>query len=98
MEVENTRLANQLLTIPYVEPRKMTTAKDKTSLKSPLANQLIRRTTSSIGGKVYHYKHLPVEIYSQNWKLQKEGDSYSISFLALVGEKRVQVMVASTHC
>jgi IS605 OrfB family transposase len=97
MTAENTRLANELLAIPYVERREMTTAKIVTSLKSALANQTIRHTVSATGRKVKHYKCLPPEINKQNWKLEKRGDTYSLSFPTIQGDKRVPIVVASKH-
>jgi hypothetical protein len=97
MTRENTRLANELLQIPYVERREITTAKIVTSLKSALANQTIRHTISATGRKVKHYKCLPPEINKQNWKLEKRGDTYSISFPTIQGEKRVPIVIASVH-
>lgn len=58
MMVENTRLANELLSIPYIERREITTAKIATSLKSALANQTIRHTISATGRQVKQYKCL----------------------------------------
>lgn len=97
MNVENTRLANELLAMPYMERREMTTAKVTTSLKSALANQTIRHTISATGRKVKHYKCLPVEINKQNWKLEKRGDTYSLSFPTISGVKRVPIIVADNH-
>jgi transposase len=97
MTAENTRLANELLAIPYVERREVTTAKIITSLKSALANQTIRHTISATGRKVKHYKCLPPEINKQNWKLEKRGDTYSLSFPTIQGDKRVPIVVASKH-
>jgi len=97
MTRENTRLANELLAIPYVERREITTAKIVTSLKSALANQTIRHTISATGRKVKHYKCLPPEINKQNWKLEKRGDTYSLSFPTIQGEKRVPIVIASIH-
>ena len=97
MLVENTRLANELLAMPYMERREMTTAKVRTTLKSALANQMIRHTISSTGRKVKQYKKLPVEVNKQNWKLEKRGNIYSISFPTIQGVKRVPIEVASTH-
>lgn len=97
MLVENTRLANELLARPYMERREMTTAKVRTTLKSALANQTIRHTISSTGRKVKRYKKLPVEINKQNWKLEKRGGIYSISFPTIQGVKRVPIEVASNH-
>jgi len=97
MTRENTRLANELLAIPYVERREITTAKIVTSLKSALANQTIRHTISATGRKVKHYKCLPPEINKQNWKLEKRGDTYSLSFPTIQGEKRVPIVIASVH-
>lgn len=97
MTRENTRLANDLLAIPYVERREITTAKIVTSLKSALANQTIRHTISATSRKVKHYKCLPPEINKQNWKLEKRGDTYSLSFPTIAGDKRVPIIVASSH-
>ncbi len=97
MLAENTRLANELLAMPYMERREMTTAKVRTSLKSALANQAIRHTISATGRKVKQYKKLPVEINKQNWKLEKRGDTYSISFPTIQGVKRVPIDVAFHH-
>lgn len=97
MTAENTRLANELLAIPYIARREVTTAKVITSLKSALANQTIRHTISATGRKVKHYKCLPPEINKQNWKLEKRGDIYSLSFPTTVGDKRVPIVVASSH-
>ncbi|MBD0361633.1 MAG: IS200/IS605 family element transposase accessory protein TnpB [Coleofasciculus sp. C3-bin4] len=97
MTRENTRLANELLQIPYVERREITTAKIVTSLKSALANQTIRHTISATGRKVKHYKCLPPEINKQNWKLEKRGDTYSLSFPTIQGDKRVPIVIASVH-
>lgn len=91
MTEENTRVANYLLTVPYMERRKMTTAKVDSSLKSALLNQTIRHTASSIGRKVKHYKVLPPEINKQNWKLTLVADTYSISLPTIQGDKRVPI-------
>lgn len=97
MTAENTRLANKLLAMPYMERREVTTAKIITSLKSALANQTIRHTISATGRKVKHYKCLPPEINKQNWKLEKRGDTYSLSFPTIQGVRRVPIVVASKH-
>lgn len=97
MTVENTRIANELLSLPLTERRKMTTARIVSGLKSALVNQAIRHTVSGTGKKTKQYKVLPVEVNNQNWKLTKVGDTYSISFPTLKGDKRVPVEVASKH-
>ncbi len=97
MTAENTRLVNELLAIPYVERREVTTAKIITSLKSALANQAIRHTISATGRKVKHYKCLPPEINKQNWKLEKRGNTYSLGFPTIQGVRRVPIVVASKH-
>lgn len=97
MMVENTRLANELLSIPYIERREITTAKIATSLKSALANQTIRHTISATGRKVKQYKCLPVEVNKQNWKLERYGDTYSLSFPTILGVKRVPIVIAASH-
>ncbi|MFM6395574.1 MAG: RNA-guided endonuclease InsQ/TnpB family protein [Planktothrix sp.] len=97
MSAETTRLGNELLSIPYMERRKLSTSKVVSSLKSAIVNQVIRHTTSNIGRKTKHYKVLPPEINKQNWKLTKVGNTYSISFPTIQGDKRVPVEVASPH-
>ena len=97
MTSENTRLANALLAMPYMERREMTTARIITSLKSALANQTIRHTISATGRKVKRYKCLPPEINKQNWKLEKRGDTYSLSFPTIGGDKRVPITIASKY-
>lgn len=97
MTVENTRIANELLSLPLKERRKITTAKIASELKSALVNQTIRHTTSPTGRKTKQYKVLPVEVNNQNWKLTKKGDTYSISFPTTTGEKRVPITVTSSH-
>ncbi len=97
MTAENTRIANELLSLPLKERRKMTTAKIVSELKSALINQTIRHTTSPTGRKTKQYKVLPIEVNNQNWKLTKKGNTYSISFPTTKGEKRVPIDVASAH-
>jgi IS605 OrfB family transposase len=97
MTVENTRIANELLSLPLKERRKMTTAKIVKGLRSALVNQTIRHTTSPTGRKTKQYKTLPVEVNNQNWKLSKVGDTYSISFPTFKSDKRVPVTVASPY-
>lgn len=75
----------------------MTTAKIMSELKSALVNQVIRHTTSPTGRKTKQYKVLPVEVNNQNWKLTLKGNTYSISFPTLKGEKRIPIEVASPH-
>lgn len=97
MTIENTRVANELLAMPYMERRKMTTAKVMSSLKSALLNQVIRHTISATGRKAKRYQVLPPEINKQNWKLTKVGDTYSISFPTINGDKRVPIEIANKH-
>ena len=97
MTVENTLIANELLSLPIKERRKMTTAKIVSELKSALVNQTIRHTTSPTGRKTKYYQVLPVEVNNQNWKLTKVGETYSISFPTLKGVKRVPVTLTSVH-
>jgi putative transposase len=97
MSAETTRLGNELLKIPYMERRKLSTCKVISSLKSAIINQVIRHTTSRSGRKAKSYKVLPPEINKQNWKLTKVGNTYSISFPTIQGDKRVPVEVASPH-
>ncbi|ARV61879.1 transposase [Nostocales cyanobacterium HT-58-2] len=97
MEKENTRLANELLSIPYMERRKLTTAKVNSILASALSNQTIRHTISASGRHSKHYTKLPIEINRQNWNLHKVGDTYSLSFPTIQGVKRVPVEIASQH-
>jgi putative transposase len=97
MQIENTSIANELLKVPYVERRKYTTAMVASSLGSALVNQIIRHTISKTGRKVNHFKVLPVEVNKQNWKLLKKGETYSLSFPTVKGEKRVPISIASPH-
>jgi putative transposase len=97
MTTENTRIANELLSLPINEGRKITTAKIVSELKSALVNQTIRHTTSPTGRKTKYYKVLPVEVNNQNWKLAKKGNTYSISFPTNKGEKRIPVEIAAPH-
>ncbi|MFM6211027.1 MAG: RNA-guided endonuclease TnpB family protein [Planktothrix sp.] len=75
----------------------MTTAKIMSELKSALVNQVIRHTTSPTGHQTKQYKVLPVEVNNQNWKLTQKGNTYSMSFPTLKGEKRIPIEVASPH-
>lgn len=97
MTVENTRLANWLLSIPLPERRSMTTAKVESTLMSALVNQTIRHTTSGTGKKTKQFKKLPPEVNKQNWKIHKVGKTYSISFPTSQGVKRTPIEVASKH-
>ncbi|WP_017316065.1 RNA-guided endonuclease TnpB family protein [Mastigocladopsis repens] len=97
MEQENICLANKLLSLPYMERRKITTAKISSTLASALSNQTIRHTISATGREVKNYTKLPIEINKQNWSLHKVGDTYSLSFPTIKGVKRVPVEVASPH-
>jgi IS605 OrfB family transposase len=97
MTAENTQIANELLSMPIEERRKMTTAKIVSGLKSALINQIIRHTKSSTGRKTKKYKVLPVEVNNQNWKIVKVSNTYSISFPTTKGEKRIPIEVASSH-
>ena len=97
MTEENTRIANQLLSFLIKERRKMTTTKIMSELKSALVNQVIRHTKSPTGRQTKQYKVLPVEVNNQNWKLTLKGNTYSISFPTLKGEKRIPIKVASPH-
>ena len=92
-----TELANQLLRLPVKERRQLTTAKVVTPLKSALANQVIRQVKGKAGKKTKEFKLLPPEINYQNWRLFKQGDTYSISFPTLQGVKRVPIEIKSSH-
>ena len=94
---EYTELANELLRLPIEERKKLTTAKIVTSLKSALANQVIRQVKGKAGKKVKEFKLLPPEINYQNWRLFKVGETYSISFPTLHGVKRVPIDISSKH-
>jgi hypothetical protein len=80
MTLESPKVGNELLKIPYIQRREMTTAKIVSSLKSALLNQVIRHTTSTVGRKAKNYKVLPPEVNKQNWKLHLVGNTYSLSF------------------
>ena len=94
---EYTALANELLRLPIEERKKLTTAKVVTSLKSALANQVIRQVKGKAGKKVKEFKLLPPEINYQNWRIFKVGDTYSVSFPTLQGVKRVPFEIKSNH-
>jgi putative transposase len=92
-----TELANELLKLPIAERKKLTTAKVLTSLKSALANQVIRHCKGKAGKKTKKFKLLPPEINCQNWRLFNVGGIYSVSFPTLYGIKRVPISVKSHH-
>ena len=92
-----TLLANQLIKLPAKERKKLTTAQVVTSLKSALANQVIRQVKGKAGSKTKEYKLLPPEVNYQNWRLFRQGDTYSVSFPTLQGVKRVPIEIKSNH-
>ncbi len=92
-----TELANQLVKLPVKERKKLTTAQVVTPLKSALANQVIRQVKGKAGSKTKEYKLLPPEVNYQNWRLFKQGDTYSVSFPTLQGVKRVPIEIKSNH-
>lgn len=92
-----TELANQLVKLPVKERKKLTTAKVVTPLKSALANQVIRQVKGKAGSKTKEYKLLPPEVNYQNWRLFKQGETYSVSFPTLQGVKRVPIEIKSNH-
>ena len=92
-----TELANELVKLPIKERKKLTTAKVVTPLKSALANQVIRQVKSKAGKKVKQFKLLPPEVNCQNWRLFKQGDTYSVSFPTIKGVKRVPIEIKSHH-
>ena len=92
-----TELANELLRLPIKERKKLTTAKVVTSLKSALANQVIRQVKGKAGKRTREFKLLPPEINYQNWQLCKQGNTYSVSFPTIQGVKRVPIEIQSSH-
>ena len=92
-----TELANELIKLPIKERKKLTTAKVVTPLKSALANQVIRQVKGKAGKKTKAFKLLPPEINYQNWRLFKQGDTYSVSFPTIQGIKRVPIEIKSHH-
>ncbi len=92
-----TALANELLKLPIKERKKLTTAQVITPLKSALSNQVIRQIKGEAGKKTKGFKLLPPEINYQNWRLFKQGDTYSVSFPTLQGVKRVPIEIKSNH-
>ena len=92
-----TELANKLVKLPLKERKKLTTALVVTNLKSALANQVIRQVKSKASFKVKRFKILPPEVNSQNWRLFKHGDTYSVSFPTIKGVKRVPLEIKSRH-
>ncbi|MDJ0689281.1 MAG: transposase [Xenococcaceae cyanobacterium MO_188.B32] len=92
-----TELANELLKLPIKERKKLTTAQVITPLKSALANQVIRQVKGKAGKRTKEFKLLPPEVNYQNWRLFKQGKTYSISFPTIVGVKRVPIEIKSNH-
>ncbi|MGK7938402.1 MAG: RNA-guided endonuclease TnpB family protein [Xenococcaceae cyanobacterium] len=92
-----TELANELLKLPIKERKKLTTAQVITPLKSALANQVIRQVKGKAGKKTKEFKLLPPEVNYQNWRLFKQGKTYSISFPTIQGVKRVPIEIKSNH-
>ena len=92
-----TELANELVKLPIKERKKLTTAKVVTPLKSALANQVIRQVKGKAGKKVKQFQLLPPEVNCQNWRLFKQGDTYSVSFPTIKGVKRVPIEIKSYH-
>jgi IS605 OrfB family transposase len=97
MTAECTSLANELLSVPLAERRKLTTAKVVTCLLSALANQVIRNTTSKAAKKVKQYRKMLPEVNRQNWKVAKNGGTYSVSFPTIKGVKRVPLEISSPY-
>lgn len=95
--VAATELANELLRIPFVERKKLTTAKVVTPLKSALSNQVIRILKGKAGRRVKEFKVFWPEVNNQNWRLHKVGDTYSVSFPTIQGDKRVPLVVHDDH-
>ncbi|NEP20178.1 MAG: transposase [Leptolyngbya sp. SIO4C1] len=94
---ESTRLANELLRVPFRDRKKLTTASVVTSLKSALSNQVIRVLKGKAGKRVKAFKAFWPEVNNQNWKLVKKGETYSVSFPTIQGVKRVPVQIHSDH-
>lgn len=94
---ECTDLANRLLELPLTERRKLTTAKVVTTLSSALANQVIRNATSKTAKKVKRYRVMLPEANRQNWNVAKVGDTYSVSFPTIKGNKRVPLATDNPH-
>lgn len=89
----NTKVANQLLTIPKTERNRLT-SKDFNHIEigSAWINQTIRNANAATGVK--QFKVLPLETNNQNWDLYKVGDTYSIGFGLLRGiKKRVPLAI-----
>lgn len=94
---ESTRLANELLRVPFKERKKLTTAKVVTSLKSALSNQVIRILKGKAGKRVKAFEVFWPEVNNQNWRLVKKGETYSVSFPTIQGVKRVPLQVHPDH-
>lgn len=90
-------LKSELLKLPIKERKKLTTANLITPLKSALANQVIRQVKGKAGKRAKEFKLLPPEVNYQNWRLFKQGDTYSVSFPTLAGVKRVPIEIRSNH-
>lgn len=89
----NTGIANQLLTIPKEERRKLTSKNfNHIEIGSAWINQTIRNANAAT--KVKQFQVLPLETNNQNWSLHKVGDTYSLGFGLLRGiKKRVPLQI-----
>ena len=94
---ECTDLANELLQMPIADRKKLTTAKVVTSLKSALSNQIIRHLKGKASKRTKTFRVFWPEVNNQNWKLCKVGDTYSVSFPTIQGDKRVPLDVHHHH-
>ncbi|MEM9217390.1 MAG: transposase [Cyanobacteria bacterium P01_F01_bin.150] len=93
----STELANELLSVPIKDRKKLTTAKVVTPLKSALSNQIIRHLKGKAGKRAKAFKVFWPEVNNQNWTLCKVGDTYSVSFPTIQGVKRVPIAVHDAH-
>jgi len=92
-----TELANELLRLSPKERKALTTAKVVTPLKSALSNQVIRILKGKAGRRVKQFQVFWPEVNNQNWKLHKVGNTYSVSFPTIQGDKRVPLAVCGSH-
>jgi Putative transposase DNA-binding domain. len=92
-----TELANELLRLSPKERKALTTAKVVTPLKSALSNQVIRLLKGKAGKRAKQFQVFWPEVNNQNWKLHKVGNTYSVSFPTIQGDKRVPLAVCGSH-
>ena len=97
LQAINTQLANDILDMPKVECKVLTTVHFKdTPLGSAWMNQTIRHARARTKAK--RFKCLPLETNNQNWTLHKVGETYSLGFGLKRGvKKRVPIEIHQSN-